>query len=199
MYCSNRIQYIAQEKTMKKTLRKVAMLTLAASTLLVAMQFAQADERRNDSPTKFAANLLPVHEVPAVSSVASGYVSIVIDDAARTISYELTFADLEAGVLQSHIHTAQAGVNGGIMVWLCGTAANPGPAGTPVCPASGSISGVLTPLQVVGPVGQGISAGEFAEVVAAIRNGVAYANVHSSKFPGGEVRGQLRRGQRSER
>ena len=34
----------------------------------------------------------------------------------------------------------------------------------------------------------------FAEVVAAIRNGVAYANVHSGKFAGGEIRGQLRRG-----
>jgi CHRD domain len=182
-----------------KTLRNLALLTLSASSLMVAVQLAQADERRAETPTKYAANLLPVHEVPAVSSVASGYVSIVIDDVARTISYELTFADLEAGVLQSHIHTAQPGVNGGIMVWLCGTAANPGPAGTPVCPASGSVTGVLTSLQVVGPANQGISAGEFAEVVSAIRNGVAYANVHSTKFPGGEVRGQLRRTQRHER
>lgn len=46
---------------------------------------------------------------------------------------------------------------------------------------------------VVDEAAQGIAPGEFAEVVAAIRNGVAYANVHSAKFAGGEIRGQLRR------
>lgn len=177
----------------------LALLALSAISLTVSAESAQADERRAEPPNRYAAKLQPVQEVPAVSSVASGSIVVVIDEAAQTINYELNFADLEAAVAQAHIHTAQTGVNGGIMVWLCGTAALPGPAGTPVCPASGSVSGVLTPLQVIGPTGQGISAGEFAEVVAAIRNGVAYANVHSAKFPGGEVRGQLRRAPKFER
>jgi hypothetical protein len=41
-------------------------------------------------------------------------------------------------------------------------------------------------------VAQGIAAGEFAELVKAIRARRAYANVHSLKFPGGEIRGQIR-------
>ncbi len=44
---------------------------------------------------------------------------------------------------------------------------------------------------VIGPSGQGISAGEFDEIVAAIRAGVAYVNVHTTGFPGGEIRGQI--------
>ena len=44
------------------------------------------------------------------------------------------------------------------------------------------------------PFGQGIAPGEFAEFVRAIRAGVTYANVHSSMFPGGEIRTQIRGG-----
>jgi hypothetical protein len=155
---------------------------------------AIADNNRRWSPPRYVTRLVPVQEVPSVSSPARGSFSAVIDADAQTISYELKYDGLEGAVAQAHIHIAQAGVNGGIMVWLCGTTALPGPVGTPVCPASpGSVTGVLTPTQVVGPVTQGISPGEFAELVAAIRNGVAYANVHSAKYAGGEIRGQIRR------
>jgi hypothetical protein len=53
------------------------------------------------------------------------------------------------------------------------------------------VTGTIVPTDVIGPVGQGIAAGEFDELVAAMRAGRAYANVHSTKFPGGEVRGQI--------
>ena len=166
-----------------------AILALAAAT--GSASFADNNGRRGPVEERHVARLVPVQEVPSVSSAARGWVTLVVDEAEQTISYE----GLEGPVVQAHIHTGQFGANGGIMVWFCGTAAQPGPAGTPVCPASpGTVSGVLTATQVVGPVGQGIAPGEFAEVVAAIRNGVAYANVHSGKFAGGEIRGQLRRG-----
>jgi hypothetical protein len=176
--------------------RKALGVAIAAVSVLAAASVLARDDR--PPPTaRFAAKLTPLQEVPAVSSVAKGRIVLKIDEAAQTIEYELSYEDLEGAVAQAHIHTAQAGVNGGIMVWLCGTAALPGPAGTPVCPASpGTVSGVLTAAQVVGPAAQGIAASEFAEVVQAIRNGVAYANVHSAKFGGGEVRGQLRRAPR---
>jgi hypothetical protein len=57
---------------------------------------------------------------------------------------------------------------------------------------SGDVMGTITAAQVVGPAGQGIAAGEFEELVRAIKTGVTYANVHSTKFPGGEIRGQIR-------
>ena len=39
------------------------------------------------------------------------------------------------------------------------------------------------PVDVIGPAAQGIAAGEFDELVEALRAGVAYANVHSSLVP----------------
>ena len=109
-----------------------------------------------------------------------------------SIDYTLTFSGLRAAVTQAHIHFGQARVLGGIMVFLCGTATNPGPAGTPTCPQSGTVSRTLTAADVVGPANQGIAAGQMARVIDAIRAGAAYGNVHSTMFPGGETRGQLR-------
>lgn len=44
---------------------------------------------------------------------------------------------------------------------------------------------------VIGPTAQGIEAGAFDELLAAIRAGRTYANVHSDKWPAGEIRAQL--------
>lgn len=135
-------------------------------------------------------------EVPAISTTASGRFKASIDKASNTISYEVSYSGLEGTVTQSHIHFGQRGVAGGISIWLCQTATNPSPvASTPVCPQSGTVAGTLSSANVTpnaGAIAQGIAAGELAEVMAAIRAGVAYVNVHSSKYPGGEIRGQLR-------
>ena len=66
-----------------------------------------------------------------------------------------------------------------------------GPAGTQACPPDGTVTGTIRPVDVIGPAGQGIAAGEFDELVQALRDGFAYANVHSSLVPAGEIRGQL--------
>ena len=137
-------------------------------------------------------------EAPAVSSVAEGEFEAKIDDA-NDRSLQLTYEGLEAPVTQSHIHFGQRSVSGGISAWLCeGTLASPS-ASTPACPGQGgTVSGTITPLEVIGPGavsaapgGQGIAPGEFEELVAAIRAGRTYANVHSAKFGPGEIRGQL--------
>ena len=131
-------------------------------------------------------------EVPAVSSAASGSVRLRVDPAAGTIAYTVRYANLEGAVTQSHIHFGSRSDAGGISAFLCSNLGN-GPAGTPACPATnpGEVSGTLTAANVVGPAGQGIATGEFAELVAAIRADRTYANVHSTKFPAGEIRGQL--------
>lgn len=95
-------------------------------------------------------------------------------------------------VQQAHIHLGRRGVNGGIMVFLCSNLGN-GPAGTPACPTpAGTVTGTLTAASVVGPAAQGIVAGEFAEVINAIRNGAAYVNIHTQAFPSGEIRDQVK-------
>ena len=65
------------------------------------------------------------------------------------------------------------------------------PAPRPVRRPTGTVSGTLEAADVIGPAGQGIDPGEFGELVDAIRAGVTYANVHSTKYPGGEIRAQL--------
>lgn len=146
------------------------------------------------------AKLEGFQEVPAVSSPGRGDFRAKIERDGSMIAYELNYEGLQGRPFMSHIHVGQHGVNGGISVWLCG---NPEdgppvpPAGTPRCPVpGGSVSGVLTASSVVGPGGQLIAAGELAELIAAIRAGVTYVNVHtvasSGGVPSGEIRGQIK-------
>jgi hypothetical protein len=145
-----------------------------------------------DDDDRIVVRLRSYEEVPAVSSAASGLFRARINEAAGTITYELSYQGLQGDVRQSHIHFGQRSVNGGISVFLCQTATNPDPTGgAPTCGASpAAMTGTLTAANIIGPTGQGIAATEFAELIRAIRAGVAYVNVHTNLFPGGEIRGQ---------
>jgi len=141
------------------------------------------------------ATLTGYEEVPAVSTVASGEFSATISNNDQSIDYTLTYSGLQGTVTQAHIHVAQLSVNGSIVIWLCGTASNPGPAGTPTCtPGSGTFTGTVTAANVVAGAtpSQQLTAGDLDEVIDAIRAGAAYANVHTNLSPGGEIRGQIR-------
>ncbi|HJW45160.1 MAG TPA: CHRD domain-containing protein [Lysobacter sp.] len=148
------------------------------------------------SPAVFAESvfvqLKGYEEVPALSTPAAGSFRAEINSAAGEIAYQLSYSGLIGDVRQAHIHFGQRGINGGVSVFLCQTTFNPDPAlVAPTCPQAGTVSGIVRASNTIGPAGQGLSAGEFNELVAAIRAGVAYVNVHSTTFPGGEVRGQL--------
>ena len=139
------------------------------------------------------AALRGLEEVPSVSTVATGRFGAEISDDETTVSWTLSYEDLEGTVTQAHIHFADRDVNGGISVWLCSNLTSPPtPPGVQPCPAPpATISGSFTAADVVGPAGQGIAAGELAELIAAIRKRHTYANVHSTLFPGGEALGQI--------
>lgn len=174
-------------------LRIPLALALAAAAAAAAVSVVANDGRGRDRD-RIEARLKSYQEVPAVSSAAVGRFKATIDRVSGTLTYELSYSGLEGDVRQAHIHFGQHGVNGGIMVWLCQTANNPSPiATTPACPQSGSVGPTtISGADIVGPAGQGITVNEFAEMLAAIRAGAAYVNVHSARFPGGEIRGQLR-------
>jgi len=132
-------------------------------------------------------------ETPTLSTDSTGSFTAKIDDKGQKIDYTLSYSGLEGDVRQAHIHIGRPAIAGGIMAWLCQTATNPSPtAGTPTCPQSGSVSGTLTPASVLAVPAQDVAAGNWQEFVDAIRNQAAYANVHTSKFPAGEIRAQLR-------
>jgi CHRD domain len=164
-------------------------LAVAATAAGTAATADRDDSRGGDSVRE---RLTGYEEDPLVlSTTGTGQVRLRIDDAKQEIAYRLSYTGLEGTVTQAHIHFGGKAQSGGIAVFLCSNLANP-PAGTPACPpAPGTVSGTLGPASVGGPANQGIAPGEFAEFVAAIRAGVTYANVHSTKYPGGEIRAQL--------
>jgi hypothetical protein len=146
--------------------------------------------------SRLSANLTGYEEVPTLSTQGVGAFQASInrgkDEIRYTLSYRGPFDANPAGgtVTQAHIHLGAPAINGGISAFLCSNLNN-GPAGTPACPAEGSVSGTITPAQVIGPAAQGIAPAEFAELVRALRAGAAYANVHTTTFAGGEIRGQI--------
>lgn len=189
---------------------KSAAATLAAFMIgFSTVAIADRDRTDDDRDDKFAARLSGYNEVHfiaaptpalrgAVSTQAQGSFRAVIDDSASTIQYTLSYEGLESDITQSHIHFGQRHTVGAIVVWLCQTAGTPAPAAvadvTPLCggPRANTVTGTITPAQVLTANGQGIDAGEFDEVVRAIRAGTTYANVHSATFGPGEIRGQIR-------
>jgi len=166
---------------MKKRILLASIMVL----MILAVAYPQNEKK------KFKGSLDGFEEVPAISTSGSGDFLISINNNETEIAYELSYSDLEGDVTQAHIHLGQAGVNGGVMAFLCSNIG--GPPGTQPCPPSpATVSGTLTASDVIGPAAQGIAAGEIAEMIKAIRTGATYVNVHSTLFPGGEIRGQIR-------
>lgn len=166
-------------------LRKCLRLSLLLLLVGLLPSIAEAQDR------KLKATLIGFEEVPALSTTGGGTFEMQIDFADTGFNYTLTYSGLVGTTQQAHTHIAQKGVNGGIMVFFCTNLGN-GPAGTQACPQSGTITGRITPVDVIGgAAAQGVAPGEFAEVLKAIRGGAAYVNVHSTVFPGGEIRGQI--------
>jgi CHRD domain len=178
-----------------RSLRVKLAIGVAALGAVAITAAAVAGDRGN-----VKTSLTGFEEVPAISTEGDGSFRATLDRSGTELRYELRFSDLEGvnamspGPTQAHIHFAQKSVNGGIVVWLCGSATNPGPEGTQLCPAepSGTVTGTITMDDVVSPdPSQGIQAGAFDELVRGLRAGVTYANVHTATYPGGEIRGQL--------
>jgi hypothetical protein len=129
----------------------------------------------------------PGQAASSVSTLGNGTFKAKIRS--NEIQFRLSYEDLEGGnVLFAHIHFAQRAVNGGVSAFLCGGGGK-GP-----CPPSGTVTGTITPTDVIGPASQGIAPGQFEELVRAIEAGATYANVHTQAWPGGEIRGQIRSG-----
>ena len=165
---------------------KRIVLGLVAFAALSAVAFAQGFVNIKELMTGY-------EEVPSVSTTGKGQFDARIrKDGA--IEWELSYSDLEGTVLQSHIHFAQSGVNGPISVFLCSNLPNP-PAGTQACPAPpATISGVIVEGNVLAAGTSGLEAGNLEELLAAIRAGKTYVNLHTTKWPGGEIRSQIENG-----
>src|SRR5262245_13363237 len=183
---------------MKRRILSSVLLGITASMIgassLMAHDDGDRDRGRDRTKIALRANLVGTQEVPIVSTTGSGRFEAVVDTVANTITWTLKYEALEGTVTQAHVHIGQRNVNGGISFFFCSNLTTPAPPpGTQACPAPpATITGVITPENIIGPTGQGVPTMAFAEVVENIKAGLAYANVHSSLAPGGEVRGQVR-------
>jgi hypothetical protein len=159
-------------------MKKFVLLSILALIVVSAHSSAQ-------SGFIVRARMSGLQEVPALSTAARGeFVARVFDN---RIVYRMSFSDLGTNSLFAHIHFGATATNGGVAAFLCGGNTKPDP-----CPLrGGEVTGTIVDDDVIGPVGQGIAPTEFSEFVRAIRSGTAYANIHTTQFTGGEIRGQL--------
>ena len=157
-----------------------AIATLAAS--LFAVPAARS------ATEKFSANLVGANEVPPINTAGSGAFGMQI--VGSNITFSISFSDLSSTLSVAHIHFAPSQVAGGVMIFLCGGG------GQPDCPATtaGTITGTITAANVTGPTTQGIDIGDLDSALEAVRAGLGYVNMHTVNFGGGEIRGQIKRG-----
>jgi CHRD domain-containing protein len=165
---------------MQKRAISAGLAVLGVFALALFGTYAGAGNGKGNVKSKRMSSYL---EVPAISTGAKGTFEAKIEGS--TISYKLEYSGLSSAAAVAHIHFGQRNANGGVSAFLCGGG------GKPACPASGTVTGTIVAGDVIGPASQGITAGEISELIAAIRAGRAYANVHTAAFPGGELRGQI--------
>jgi hypothetical protein len=179
------------------------VLAFVGALALILASVGAADHgkgKKNGKSRSVEAKLSSYQEVPSVSSLtARGKIKLKIRNS-TSIDFKLSYSGLSSDAQQAHIHFGQWGVNGGVSAFLCGGGTKPaclaGTSGTKVTVEGTIVAADVLQTNVPGTnpaQSQGIAPGEIAELIAAIKAGVTYANVHTMLFPGGEIRGQLDR------
>jgi len=167
---------------MKRTVKRLAILAALLVLALALAAPAAAGSQRN-----FRAHLAGRGEVPPVDTRAQGQAIVRISEDETSLAFKLIVANIQK-VTQAHIHCGAAGENGPVVVFLYGF-------GPTVSPNGVLSEGVRTNADVIPRPDSAECPGgvaNFAELVAKIRSGDAYVNVHTEANPGGEIRGQLR-------
>lgn len=133
-------------------------------------------------------------EVPPNASPGQGLATVTIDTVGHTMRIEATFSDLLAGVTAAHIHCCTAVAGTGVAGVATTTPSFPG---FPLGVVSGTYDHLfdLTDASSWNPTfitnHGGTEATAEADLLAGLAGGMAYFNIHTSQFPGGEIRGFL--------
>ncbi len=163
----------------------IGKLLVAVALLALTTTAATA----NTSPSELRASLTGFGEVPP--KLTDGFGTFKATASSDAVTFTLTYSGLTTPAFMAHLHFAQRGVNGGIFVWLCGTLG-----GKPACPAGtttpATVTGTFTAADIRAVADQNVPAGDLAAALRVIQSGEAYVNVHTTNFPGGEIRGQVR-------
>jgi len=170
---------------------KVKSLFIAA---VFAIMLAGASQISYADTLVFGASLSGPAESPPNTSPGIGSTTVTYNTVAHTLRVQITFSGLVAGTTASHIHTPTA-VPG---VGTAGVATTvPTFPGFPGGVTAGSYDNTLdlTSLTSYNPAfvtaNGGTAASAEAALIAGITQGRAYLNIHTTNFPGGEIRGFL--------
>jgi len=173
-------------------MHRLSLMFLVSAALVLALCDTAAAQQ-----VRRAERLVGANENPPVITDGSGNfrARLFPDRIEFRLRYDV--ASTGSDVTQAHLHIANPGNNGGIVVFLCSNAGNtPDGATQRDCPSSPAVVlGEIVATDVVpdnpDPQLAVITAGDLAGLARLIRQGAVYANVHSDDFPAGEVRGQL--------
>jgi hypothetical protein len=121
-------------------------------------------------PQTFSATLTGAHEVPQVNTIGTGMAKFTVKNDS-TIVFDLSLKGIP-GVTGAHIHLGGPGTAGEAVATLV-QGADPG----------GKMTGTITPKDLHGTT--------MSQLIAAMKSGGAYVNVHTKTHPDGEVRGEI--------
>ncbi|HED33198.1 MAG TPA: CHRD domain-containing protein [Gammaproteobacteria bacterium] len=164
---------------------RIAGASVLALTLSICSNSAFAMKDKKDAV--YAAKLSGASSIPSVYTPAYGTFKAIPDKFGKYIYFEMYYSSLLGDAKSAHIHFGQKfATSGGVIATLCGGDY------TPACPTySGWVKGKITYKDIVGPKGQGIYPGDIKSAIKVLKKGLTYINVHTSKFPKGELRGQV--------
>jgi CHRD domain len=170
--------------TMSRRSSLLSQAILAAVVTAMSVGYANAQQ--------FQAVFSGLNEVPSpVLSQGQGTLKMTLNTQLQSLTYTLTYSGLTSTAVQGHIQFARARDVGGVIVFLCTSLGN-GPPGTPACPVGGStVTGTITPASVIGLPAQNVSAGDFNALATVLVSQATYANIHTTNFPAGEIRGEI--------
>jgi len=167
-----------------RNVRIIAVVVVAVLIGISVPLMGVGAVNQSSSSRPFSAQLSGQQAVPPISTRASGQATFMLSSDGKELGYKLDVSNID-NVTMAHIHLAPAGKNGPIVVWLYS-----GPTKT------GGFSGTLAEGTITAADLRGQLAGKtIADLVKEIDAGNAYVNVHTEKYPAGEIRGQIQPGQ----
>src|SRR5713226_6870305 len=160
----------------------VVILVLAFSGYKI-----KADNNENGVRLRAFARLDAFQETPPKFAIGRGHFVARLTEDGTALEFRLVYSGLTGKANVAHIHSEHFGIAGSVFIFLCGGG------GKPACPdgTDGEVTGTITAADVMALPAQGLDAGDPESALRAIRSGSTYANVHTTRFPAGEIRGQI--------
>jgi glucose/arabinose dehydrogenase len=151
--------------------------------LRIVLAAPDSAQTTSKSTRNFWTHLSGREQVPPLFTLSQGQAIFKLSKDGTELAFKLIVANID-NVIGAHIHIAPAGENGPIVLPLLGNPFIPDPGVT----VNGIlVEGTVTAADVSGPL-----AGDLDALVAAMRAGGTYVNVHTVEFRPGEIRGQIR-------